>query len=114
MRSTVDIVVPIAIRNMRILRASTAIRDLARVVLYSVSSMFRSHTSRRALATAVLWSLFAFITGCAKVAPYQRGTLAHPTMTTEDIGTALDAHVRDVAEGANGGLGGGGGGCGCN
>lgn len=51
---------------------------------------------------------------CAPVAPYERGTLAHPTMTTEDVSTALDAHVRAVSEGSSGGLGGGGGGCGCN
>ena len=52
--------------------------------------------------------------GCAPVAPYERGTLAHPTMTTEDVATGLDEHVRGVSEGATGGLGGGGGGCGCN
>ncbi|HWL86279.1 MAG TPA: DUF4266 domain-containing protein [Polyangiaceae bacterium] len=52
--------------------------------------------------------------GCVRVAPYERGTLAHPTMTTEDVGSPIDAHVREVAEGATGGLGGGGGGCGCN
>ncbi|MFO0670226.1 MAG: DUF4266 domain-containing protein [Polyangiaceae bacterium] len=51
---------------------------------------------------------------CAPVAPYERGTLAHPTMTTDEVSTALDAHVRAVSEGASGGLGGGGGGCGCN
>ena len=54
-------------------------------------------------------------TGCVHVAPYERGTLAHPTMTTEDISTGLDDHVRAVSEAAEGGgLGGGGGGCGCN
>ena len=52
--------------------------------------------------------------GCATVAPYERGTLAHPTMVAEDISTGLDEHVRAVSEGAAGGLGGGGGGCGCN
>ena len=51
---------------------------------------------------------------CAPVAPYERGTLAHPTMTTDEVSTALDDHVRAVSEGASGGLGGGGGGCGCN
>jgi len=51
---------------------------------------------------------------CAPVAPYERGTLAHPTMTPEDMSTAMDEHVRGVSEGAHGGLGGGGGGCGCN
>jgi hypothetical protein len=49
-----------------------------------------------------------------KVAPYERGMLAHPTMTAEEIAIGLDGHVRAVSEGAAGGLGGGGGGCGCN
>lgn len=51
---------------------------------------------------------------CTKVAAYERGVLAHPTMTTDEIAIGLDAHVRSVSEGAAGGLGGGGGGCGCN
>jgi hypothetical protein len=51
---------------------------------------------------------------CVKVAPYERGMLAHPTMTTDSVSTGLDEHVRGVSEGAAGGLGGGGGGCGCN
>lgn len=55
------------------------------------------------------------LAGCAPVASYQRGTLAHPTMAADDPFTsALDEHVRAVSEGASGGLGGGGGGCGCN
>jgi hypothetical protein len=53
--------------------------------------------------------------GCSHVAPYERGTLAHPTMSAEDpFKTPLAAHVEDVSEGAMGGLSGGGGGCGCN
>lgn len=56
----------------------------------------------------------ALATGCTKVAPYERGMLAHPTMTPEEISIGLDGHVRAVSEGAAGGLGGGGGGCGCN
>jgi hypothetical protein len=53
--------------------------------------------------------------GCAHVAPYERGTLAHPTMSAEDpYTTPLAMHVQDVSEGASGGLSGGGGGCGCN
>jgi hypothetical protein len=53
--------------------------------------------------------------GCARVAPYERGTLAHPTMSAEDPFTSgLDQHVRAISEGASGGLSGGGGGCGCN
>ena len=52
--------------------------------------------------------------GCSHVAPYERGNLAHPTMSADDMGTGIDEHVRAVSEGATGGFGGGGGGCGCN
>ncbi len=52
--------------------------------------------------------------GCVSVAPYERGTLAHPSMSPEDMSTSFDEHVRAVSEGATGGFGGGGGGCGCN
>lgn len=51
---------------------------------------------------------------CAPVAPYERGVLAHPTMTVDDMASRIDQHVRAVSEGGKGGLSGGGGGCGCN
>ncbi len=57
----------------------------------------------------------ALSTGCVHVAPYERGTLAHPTMSADDPFTSsIDEHVRAVSEGASGGLAGAGGGCGCN
>lgn len=68
---------------------------------------------RTALAAVLLLAALS-TTACVKVAPYERGTLAHPTMTTDDMAIGVDAHVRGVSEGASGGLGGGGGGCGCN
>lgn len=52
--------------------------------------------------------------GCARVAPYERGSLAHPTMTTSDIAPPSEEHVRAVQEGAAGGGASAGGGCGCN
>ncbi len=67
---------------------------------------------RSLLISAGLMALL--MSACARVAPYQRGMLAHPTMTPDEISIGLDAHVRAVSEGATGGLGGGGGGCGCN
>ena len=70
--------------------------------------------TRLLLTMTALGFVLAFATGCTKVMPYERGILAHPTMTTEEIAIGLDAHVRAVSEGAAGGLGGGGGGCGCN
>lgn len=55
------------------------------------------------------------LAGCMKpVSAYQREKLAHPSMTTEDLSTSMDGHVRGVSEGAAGGLSAGGGGCGCN
>jgi hypothetical protein len=71
-------------------------------------------SSLAALLALVAVASLAFAAGCTKVAPYERGMLAHPTMTAEEIAIGLDGHVRSVSEGAAGGLGGGGGGCGCN
>jgi hypothetical protein len=69
----------------------------------------------RALMGIVAATLLAATTGCVHVAPYERGTLAHPTMSAEDnFKTTMAAHVEDISEGAIGGLAGGGGGCGCN
>jgi hypothetical protein len=56
----------------------------------------------------------ALTSSCAHIAPYERGALAHSTMTSDDTATALEQHVRAISEGAAGGVGGGGGGCGCN
>jgi hypothetical protein len=61
-----------------------------------------------------LGGLLVGMTGCAHVAAYERGTLAHPTMTADDTATEIQSHVRAISEGASGGLSGGGGGCGCN
>jgi hypothetical protein len=53
-------------------------------------------------------------TGCVTVAPYERGKLAHPTMTASDVTGFGESHVRAIHEGATGGNGGTGSGCGCN
>ena len=68
----------------------------------------------RTLVAMLLLTLAALTSACVKVAPYQRGMLAHPTMTVDDVSIGVDDHVRAVSEGASGGIGGGGGGCGCN
>ena len=70
--------------------------------------------ARTSILLALMAAVLSLATGCVKVAPYERGILAHPTMTPEEIAIGLDEHVRAVSEGAAGGLGGGGGGCGCN
>jgi hypothetical protein len=65
-------------------------------------------------APGALVTLAVLLNGCVKVAPYERGALAHPTMSAEDMASAMDEHVRALSEGATGGVSGGGGGCGCN
>ncbi len=52
--------------------------------------------------------------GCTHVRPYERGQLAHPTMTPDPEGEPAAAHVHDVHEGAIGGGALVGSGCGCN
>lgn len=56
----------------------------------------------------------AFGTGCTAVAPYERGKLAHPTMTAGDLSSMGEQHLRAIDEGATGGSAGTGSGCGCN
>ena len=52
--------------------------------------------------------------GCSRVAPYQRGRLAHPTMLVGDLARPAQAHVYSIREGAIGGSNSVQGGCGCN
>lgn len=63
---------------------------------------------------ALLVLLAVLAVGCGTVKPYQRGKLAHPTMSVEEPTGAAEAHVYGIQEGAQGGAGGAGGGCGCN
>jgi len=53
-------------------------------------------------------------TGCVPVAAYERGKLAHPTMTAGALSTMGEEHLHAISEGATGGSGGTGSGCGCN
>ncbi len=71
------------------------------------------HSAFAIVATATfLIALSA--TGCSHVAPYERGKLANPTMSADDLGGPGDGHVRAVLEGAAGGSLGAESGCGCN
>jgi len=79
--------------------------------------MKSSNAVRKVLLTVITAGFLASalcLGGCSHVAPYERGTLAHPTMSADDMASGIDEHVRAVSEGATGGVGGGGGGCGCN
>jgi hypothetical protein len=51
---------------------------------------------------------------CAHVAPYERGRLAQPMMTADDLAGPAAAHVLAVHEGATGGGSLAESGCGCN
>ena len=62
----------------------------------------------------LLVTLIASAAGCASVPAYERGQLAHPTMTTSDLARSSEEHTRAVHEGATGGGFSAGGGCGCN
>jgi hypothetical protein len=53
-------------------------------------------------------------TGCSHVAPYERGKLAHPMMTADDLEGPAASHVLAVHEGATGGGSLSESGCGCN
>jgi hypothetical protein len=52
--------------------------------------------------------------GCARLRPWERGKLAHPTMLLTDLTRPGEAHVQAIQEGAVGGATSVEGGCGCN
>jgi hypothetical protein len=57
----------------------------------------------------------ALFTGCKHVSPWERGSLADPTMANHDpLGGMMAEHMWFSREAASGGRGVGGGGCGCN
>ena len=67
-----------------------------------------------ALMGLVALVLLSLVSGCTHVAPYERGALAHPTMSAGDLTGPSEAHVRAVHEGAVGGGAAAESGCGCN
>ena len=71
-------------------------------------------TSASERVRVLVWSALWMLGACAPVAAYERGRLAHPTMSTADVAGTAEAHERAVQEGATGGSLGVGGGCGCN
>jgi hypothetical protein len=54
------------------------------------------------------------VVGCVRVPAYDRGLLAHRSMTPGELEPPSESHVRAVHEGAAGGGFAAGGGCGCN
>jgi hypothetical protein len=74
-------------------------------------------TAREALRVGRLLVLSVGITllsGCGKVAAYERGKLAHPTMEADAAASTGQDHVYAIHEGAMGGSVGIASGCGCN
>jgi hypothetical protein len=61
-----------------------------------------------------LVSILTLSAGCAHVAAYDRGQLAHTTMVRADLDGPAAAHVHAVHEGAMGGGSVAESGCGCN
>jgi hypothetical protein len=63
-----------------------------------------------------LLALCGLFSGCASVAPWERGTLARPQMALEPypLEAAVRHHMFFSREAVSGGYGIGGGGCGCN
>lgn len=65
---------------------------------------------------ALLFALSLGISGCAPVAPWQRGKLAKPQMALDPhpMQNAFQTHIYNSREAASGTSAAGGGGCGCN
>jgi hypothetical protein len=66
--------------------------------------------------TLLVLSLLSILfgAGCRHVAPYERGSLAHPTMVAAALEGPASSHVHAVHEGAAGGGSVAESGCGCN
>lgn len=65
--------------------------------------------------SGLLLVLFATLGACTHVASYERGKLAHPTMSDATLFTSpASQHVYAIHEGASGGGAIGSAGCGCN
>ena len=81
------------------------------------AEQLRAIQSRALPATSALFLAGALAlagSGCTHVAPYERGKLAHPMMTADDLDGPASAHVVAVHEGATGGGALSESGCGCN
>ncbi len=70
-----------------------------------------SHTAVKLLAVV---ATISSLSGCVHVKPWQRGKLAHPTMSTSSFSGPAEEHLYAVHEGAAGGGAAAESGCGCN
>jgi hypothetical protein len=58
--------------------------------------------------------LFAPLTACVTVKPYERELLAQPGMSFDSASADVEQHALESREASFGGYGASGGGCGCN
>jgi hypothetical protein len=67
------------------------------------------------LRFSLLCTALAFLSGCANVAPWERGNLAkaHMAVGAHSTHSELRLHILEAREGTSGGAGTTGGGCGC-
>jgi hypothetical protein len=74
------------------------------------------HRLKKFILLAGLVVIAGMQTGCDTVKPWQRKTLADPTMSGDliPLQSAFNDHIYFSREMASGGKGVGGGGCGCN
>jgi hypothetical protein len=79
---------------------------------FGLGSLGKGVRDKRLLVACILGALSTV--ACAHVAPYERGKLAHPMMTADDLEGPAAAHVLAVHEGATGGGSLSESGCGCN
>jgi hypothetical protein len=68
----------------------------------------------RALVVVFIAAFSIGSMGCTHVRPWERGKLAHPTMTSASLPGPAEEHLYSVQEGAVGGAAGVESGCGCN
>ena len=71
-------------------------------------------STRRVAFLLLGLALAGGLCGCTRVAAYERGRLAHPSMSARQSMSAGQAHLYAIREGARGGSLGAGTGCGCN
>jgi hypothetical protein len=67
------------------------------------------------ITTVLLFCITLWLSGCAQVAPWERGNLAKPQMSLDPypMQSSLQTHVNSARESAAGGGAMTGGGCGC-
>ncbi len=71
---------------------------------------------RNNISRALLLTIFALLTGCVQVSPWQKEKLAlgHMAFEPDPLEAKTKQHIYFSKEATSGGYGVGGGGCGCN